>query len=565
VQYAKHVTSLTADLPGSPRLSDEDLARLTPLGEVRPTTVGDVLFREGDTTYDFIVILEGQVRIVDGYDSHERVLAVGSAREFASELNMFTGERLFTTAVVQEAGSVLVVPMPTVVGLVGSVPELGEKIVGTVFARRQWLMAQRTGYRIVGSRYSPDTGRLREFSARNRLAHAWVDLDEDPSAWSMLNESGVGIADTPVVVLPGGGILVNPTNAALADAVGLTTSPEPATTYDLIIVGAGPAGLAAAVYASSEGRRVAVLEAVGPGGQIGTTTRFENYLGFPVGVSGQEFAERAVVQAERFGTTLLVPSRAAELTDRDGLAVVGTEGGEDVVGRSVIIATGMEYRRLPVPGIARFEGASVFYSPLDEQNRIPPGAGVVVVGGGNSAGQAATAAASAGYRVTLVVRGPDLASTMVTYLTERIAREDRIDVLTSSEVVDVIGERTLSGVVVHNNLTDERTQIACGAIFILIGAVPYTEWLKGSVQLDSAGYVLTGADVLAGAPRAEPWQTLGRDPMPLETSWPGVFAAGDARAGATNRVGGAVGDGSVAARLVNVWLGGSATAPAPAR
>jgi thioredoxin reductase (NADPH) len=484
-------------------LSDEDIALLTPLGEIRPTAAGEVLFREGDTTYDFIVILEGRVAIVEGYGAHERVLVVGGAREFVTELNMFTGERVFTTAIVQEAGSILVVPMSTMVALVGSAPKLGELIVAAVFARRQWLVAQRTGFRIVGSRYAPDTGRLREFAARNHVAHVWIDLDEDPSAWRMLNEMGVGVADTPVVVLPGGAVLVNPTNTALADAIGLKTAPEPETAYDVIIVGAGPAGLAAAVYASSEGRRVAVLEAVGPGGQIGTTTRFENYLGFPVGISGQDFAERAVVQADRFGTTLLVPSRATGLSARDGLDVVHTESGEDVVGRSVIIATGMEYRRLPVPGIARFESVSVFYSPLDERNRIPPGAAVVVVGGGNSAGQAATAAASAGYEVALIVRGPDLASTMVTYLTDRIDREDRIQVLTDSEVVDVGGERVLSSVVVRNNETGTRTEVPCGAMFILIGAAPYTTWLRNSVELDHAGYVLTGSDVLGGGPRGD--------------------------------------------------------------
>jgi thioredoxin reductase (NADPH) len=548
------VEATPEQLPGSPLLSDADLERLTPLGTIRPTTVGEVLFREGDTTYDFIVILDGRVAIVEGYGRNERTLVVGGAREFVTELNMFTGERLFTTAIVRDAGSILVVPMRDVVALVGSVPELGDRIVNTVFARREWLLRQRTGFRIVGSRFSYDTARLREFAARNRLVHVWIDLDQDPAATAILADAKIPVADTPVVALPSGALLVNPSNAELARAVGLPTSPEPETVYDMIVVGAGPAGLAAAVYSSSEGNRVAVLEAVGPGGQIGTTTRFENYLGFPVGITGKEFAERAVVQAERFGADLLVPSRATALEDRDGLDVVRTDDGNEVVGRSVVIATGVDYRRLPVAGIERLEGVSVFYSPLAEEERVPPGAPIVVVGGGNSAGQAATAAAGAGHDVTLVVRGPDLESTMVSYLIERIAREPTIRVLTDTEVIEVVGEPDLSEVVVQNNRSGDRTTVPALAMFVLIGAAPYTTWLRDVVELDRAGFVLTGTSLGTEPQRHEPWRSLGRGPMLLETSRPGVFAVGDVRSGATNRVGSAVGDGSVAARLVHEWL-----------
>jgi thioredoxin reductase (NADPH) len=443
--------------------------------------------------------------------------------------------------------------MPEVVALIGAEQRLGDRIVETVFARREWLLQQRTGFRIVGSRFSPDTARLREFAARNRLAHTWIDLDADPSAGSILDEGHLSAADTPVVLLPSGDRLVNPSSAELARAVGLATSPVQPTVFDIIIVGAGPAGLAAAVYAASEGNRVAVLEAVGPGGQIGTTTRFENYLGFPIGITGKEFAERAVIQAERFGATLFVPNRATALVERDGLDVVTTDDGTELLGRSVIIATGVEYRRLPVPDIERFEGVSVFYSPLDEENRVPVGAPVVVVGGGNSAGQAATAAASSGHDVTIVVRGPDLASTMVSYLVERIEREPRIQVLTNTEVVAVAGATQLSAATVRNHATDREHAIPAAAMFILIGAAPYTDWLKGTLQLDGSGFVLTGTNLRISR-HDEPWRSIGRDPMFLETALPGVFAVGDVRVGATNRVGSAVGDGSVAARLAHEWL-----------
>jgi thioredoxin reductase (NADPH) len=382
----------------------------------------------------------------------------------------------------------------------------------------------------------------------------WLDPEHDASAERLLDDAGLHAQTLPVVFLRGGDVLVNPSSARLAAAVGLVTAPEPSVVYDLVVVGAGPAGLAASVYAASEGLRVAALDALAVGGQIGTTARFENYLGFPVGISGEEFASRALVQATRFGARIIVPGRATALRDRDGLSEIVLDGGDRIVGRSVIIAAGVEYRRLPIPGIERYEGVSVFYSPLDAQQRAGDAEPVVVVGGGNSAGQAATALAASGHDVALVIRGSGLVETMVRYLIDRVEHEPRITVLPQSEVVAVTGDGMLTTVTIEDHRANTRTPLRASAMFILIGAAPNTGWLRPTVTLDQDGFVLTGSSLAIDAHDDEPWHTLGRGPLPLETSVPGVFAAGDIRADSVKRVGSAVGDGSLAARLVHEWL-----------
>ena len=543
--------------PLEARLSAAQIDLLRSHGAEHATARGEVLFREGDRSYDFLVILAGTLAAIDGYGTVERELGLGHPGDFAAELNLFTGERLYTTVVVREAGAVLAVPVNDLRELIATHPDLADVIMPALLARRQWLAQHQAGFQIIGSRYSPDTGRLREFATRNRLPHSFVDLDRDQAGTRLLEDHGLTPVQSPAVLMRGGELLLDPSDAELAAAVGLTTAPDPGTVYDLLVVGAGPAGLAASVYASSEGLRVATMDAVGTGGQIGTTSRIENYLGFPAGISGAEFATRAVLQAQRFGTELIVPGTAVAHREQAGFHVVTLHTGQELAGRSVIIATGVQYRRLDVPGIERFEGTSVFYTPLAARDEVGAGDPVIVVGDGNSAGQAATFLAGAGHQVAMLIRHADLSHTMASYLIDRIDHDPDIEVLPYSQVAELDGDVSLHGAAIEDHRSGLRRRVEARAMFVLIGAEPHTGWLASSVRLDEAGFVLTG-DALGDSIRdAEPWHALGRGPYPLETSLPGMFAAGDVRADSVRRVGSAVGDGSLAAQLVHEWLGSS--------
>src|SRR5262245_21185643 len=406
---------MTAPDPGtdpfmSPPLDREQLTLLRRYGQERPTKFGQVLFREGDRAYDFIVVLSGAVSVIDHEAGAMRELATLGPGRFVAELNILTGGRVFATAVVKEPGSVLVVPVDRLHEVIALDQQLSDVIVQVILRRRQWFLQQRAGLQIFGSRTSPDARRLREFAARNRLPHVWVDLDSDPDAAAALAHRGLGPNDAPVVLMRGGEVLRNPSNSQLARAAGFGTAAVPRKTLDVAVIGAGPAGLAASVYGASEGLATAVIDAMGVGGQVGTTSRIENYLGFPVGVSGEAFADRSLHQALRFGATLLVPRTAVGLTTNCDEYVIRLGDGDALAARTVIIATGVAYRRLDAAGLDRFEGAGVFYSPLAAQDQIVAGDPVVIVGGGNSAGQAATWLADHGHPVTIVIRGEGLAA-----------------------------------------------------------------------------------------------------------------------------------------------------------
>jgi len=538
----------------SPPLDDEQLGLLRRYGQERPTRAGQVLFREGDRAYDFIVVLSGAVSVVDHEAGAERDLGTLGPGRFVAELNILTGERVFATAVVREPGSVLVVPVDRLQELITQNQNLSDVIVQVILRRRQWFVQQRVGLRIIGSRTSPDARRLREFAARNRLLHVWVDLDTDPAAGEVLAQQGLGPGDAPVVLMRGGEVLRNPSNSQLARAAGLGTGAVPPKTFEVAVVGAGPAGLAASVYGASEGLAIAAIDSMAVGGQIGTTSRIENYLGFPVGVSGEEFAERSLVQALRFGTTLLVPRTATGLTRHGDDYVIRLEGGDALAARTVIIATGVSYRQLDAEGLDRFEGAGVFYTPLAAQDQILPGDPVVIVGGGNSAGQAATSLADSGHPVTVVIRGEDLAVSMSQYLIDRIAGHPAITVMFRSAVREADGTGRLERVVVEDLTTSARRTLGTAALFVLIGAEAHTQWLAESIELDSHGFIVTGPDLGGPARSAAAWEMEGRDPFLLEASQPGVFAAGDVRSNSVKRVASAVGEGSIAIRLVSEYL-----------
>ena len=551
---------MTAPDPGSdpylsPPVDAEQLALLSRYGQQRPTTAGQVLFREGDRAYDFIVVLSGAVTVVDHEAGVERELATLGPGRFVAELSILTGERVFATAVVSEPGSVLVVPADRLQEVIAQDQALSDVIVQTALRRRQWFVQLGGGLQIIGSRSSPDARRLREFAARNHLPHVWVDLDSDPAAGAVLAQQGLGPDDAPVVVMRGGEVLRNPSSGQLARAAGFGSGAVPRKTFDVAVVGAGPAGLAASVYGASEGLATAVIDGMGVGGQIGTTSKIENYLGFPVGVSGEEFAQRSLLQVLRFGATLLAPRTAAGLTGHGDDYVIRLDDGGELTARTVIIATGVSYRQLDAAGLDRFEGTGVFYTPLAAQDQVRPGDPVVIVGGGNSAGQAAAWLADHGHPVTVVIRGQDLTASMSQYLLDRIARHPAITIMSRCAVREADGAGRLEHVTIEDLTTSTRRTLAAAALFVLIGAEAHTQWLAESIELDSHGFIVTGADLSRPARNAPAWEKLGRDPYLLEASLPGVFAVGDVRSSSVKRVASAVGEGSIAIRFVTEHLG----------
>jgi thioredoxin reductase (NADPH) len=540
-----------------PRLSDEQIAALSSVGERRTVDEGDVLYREGDDSCDFSVILAGKVAVVEESEEGERVVAVHGPRRFLGELGLITGQAVLVTAIVREPGEVLVVSQESLRGIVTQDVVLGDLILRALIVRRAVMIGLGVGFRIVGSRYSPDTRRLREFAIRNRLPHHWVDLESDPGAERMLQRLGVPPEECPVVLVGPDRVLRNPSNAELARALGMSAPDRSEMTADLVIVGAGPAGLAAALYGASEGLRTVVLESVATGGQAGMSPRIENYLGFPAGLSGGELAERATIQARKFGARITIPGEAAGLELLDGGFRIPLGDGGEASGRAVVIAGGVRYRRLPLANLDRLEGICVHYEATEIEAHECRGEPVVAVGGGNSAGQGVLLLARYVPRLTLVVRERSLDENMSRYLADRIAATPSIVVLTHSEVRELIGNDALEAVVVEDNVSGERRRLDARAMFVFIGAQPHTEWLRGVVALDDGGYVLTGQD--AAAAHAAVRGGDGRRhhvPQMLETSVPGVFAAGDVRSGSTQRVAAAVGDGAIAIRHVHQFLNG---------
>ncbi len=547
------------DLYGAyPRLSDDQIGVLSAVGDRRPVKRGEVLYREGDGNCDFFVILDGKVAVTEESSDEERLIGIHGPRRFLGELGLVTGQSVFVTAVVVEAGEVLVVGAERLRELVTGDQVLGDLILRAFIMRRSILIGLGAGFRIVGSRYSPDTHRLRKFAIRNRVPHHWVDLEEDPGAEEMLRRLGVQPSEAPIVLLGPGKVLRNPSNVELARALGLRRDIEHQLTADVLVVGAGPAGLAAAVYAASEGLSTVVLEALATGGQAAMSPRIENYLGFPAGISGAELAERAVIQAEKFGAHLTVPGEAVELKPLGGGFRVSLRDAAVLTGRTVVIASGVCYRRLSVPGADRLEGVCVHYAATQVETQQCRGEPIVVVGGGNSAGQAILMLAPHVPRLTLVVHERELGENMSRYLADRILSAPTIEVLTHSEVRELVGEGWLETVVVEDLETGERRRLEARSLFVFIGGRPHTEWLRGLVALDDGGYVLTGEG--ATAVTADGSLGNGREPsrLPLEASLPGVFAAGDVRSGSVARVAAAVGDGALAIRNVHQFLAGSA-------
>jgi thioredoxin reductase (NADPH) len=549
----------------APKLRDDQIEILRRYGKTRKTEVGEVLFRAGDTSNDFIVVLEGEVEVIDDFAGEARTIGLFHAGRFLGELNMLTGQAMYLTGVVREDGEVLAIPRERLKEVVTEEPNLSDIILKAFLARRAYMMRTGLGLRIIGSRHSNDATRLREIAARNHLPHVWIELEEDPKAEALLERFGAKLSETPVTIWQGKEVLKNPTNAEFARTTGLKVDAPRERTYDLVVVGAGPAGLGASVYGASEGLSTLVLESVALGRQAGTSSRIENYPGFPAGLSGFELASRILVQADKFGARSAVPQEAVSLRREDGYYRIELSEGGEVAARSVIAATGARYRRLDVTQLERFEGVDVHYAATEAEVQPCEGEEVAVVGGGNSAGQAAVYLAGRTRRVYLLIRGDDLGKSMSRYLVDRIMNAENVELLANTKVGELMGEDRLEGVVVEDNRSGTRRTLSVRALFAFIGAEANTGWLKRTVELDERGFVLTGSELNDSVLDNDAWRERSREPFLLETSLPGVFAAGDVRSGSIKRCTSAVGEGAMAVKLVHQYLADARLQDAPAR
>jgi thioredoxin reductase (NADPH) len=536
-----------------PRLGEDVVAVLDAAGARRPMVAGEILFRAGDPSSDFFVVLRGRVAVIDAFGSPaERLVGVHGELRFVGELNLVTGQPAFLTAVVEEAGEAIVLSRDELQAVVSANQLVGDVIVNAFIARRGLLIGRGSGLRLIGSHLSPDTRRLREFLTRNRIPHGFLDLETDAEADLLLRSLSIPPRETPLL-LGGPAALRNPTNTEVAEALNLKSATASEELCDIVVVGAGPAGLGTAVYAASEGLSTVLVDSVALGGQASTSSRIENYLGFPAGISGSDLAERAAVQASRFGARSAVPETASALSFEDGHHVVELDAGERLRARTVVVATGATYRRLSVANLAEFEGAGVYYAATQVEAQMCGGNPVVVVGGGNSAGQAAVFLAQHVSRVDLVVRGSDLAAGMSRYLVDQVEASPRIELHLHAEVRLLLGDGTLEAVTVEDTRAATTQTLAVAGAFLLIGADPCTGWLGDTVVTDDDGFVVTG-DELQLTHLDPAGDGRQRAPFPLETSRPGVFAVGDVRSGSIKRVASAVGEGAMAVLLLHQYL-----------
>src|SRR6266446_1451351 len=513
---------------------------------------GQTLISMGDRDFKFYIVKSGEVEIVDHSGDKPKTVVIHGKGQFTGDVSHLTGRSSIVSAVARGDCEVDEVSRDALRGALNQCPVLSDIILQAFIARRQLLRESPDfiGLRVIGSRYSTDTFRVRDFLAKNRALFKWIDVETDPEVDQLLKHFGMTEADTPVVALGDGDLLLlrNPSNRQLADAIGIHQPVEEAV-YDLVVVGAGPAGLAAAVYAASEGLRTVLLESIAPGGQAGSSMRIENYLGFPTGVTGAELAERAILQANKFGARLSVPTQAVHLGWEKAYAVTRLEAGETVTTKCLLIATGADYRRLDVEGCELFEGKGVYYAATLAEGKMCRGAQVVLVGGGNSAGQAAAFLAQHASKVLLLIRGDDLYKNMSSYLVHRIEQTSNIQLLTNTTIRRKSGDGHLGSVEIVNQRTGQDRTVETPAVFSFIGAVPRTDWLPPEIERDARGFIRTGADVAQS-----PHWTSRRHPFLLETSRPGVFAAGDVRSGSIKRVASAVGEGSMVVQFVHEFL-----------
>jgi thioredoxin reductase (NADPH) len=536
-----------------PVLSESDLAMFRRRGHPRTVRAGEILFSEGDRNFCFYIVVEGAIAIVEYSTGEERLVKMHGPGEFTGDVDMLSGRAALITARVEEDGSLLELNTDELRSTIDEYPELTEKVVKAFLMRRALLLSQGfEGAKIIGSRFSPDAHRLRDFATRNAIPFKFIDLDSDEHADAILKQLGVAPSETPIVIGRHGEWRTNPTIAQFAACAGLTYSLEAGHVYDLVVVGAGPAGLAASVYGASEGLDVLTLESLAAGGQAGTSARIENYLGFPTGISGKDLTQKALIQAQRFGARVTVPCEVRSLGIDGGERVVTLMDGTRIRTRCVLVASGVEYGELNVPRYSDFKNAGIYYAATEMEARLCKGEDVVVVGGGNSAGQAIVHLSRQARHVHVLVRSSKLDAKMSRYLVDQVMGLANVTVNCGAVVTRLEGDTHLRAL--HFEKDGDERKIDTNSLFLFIGAKANASWLRGCVELDSKGFVVTGMSLPPQTSAAERWRAAGRSPKLLETSLPGVFAAGDVRSGSVKRVASAVGEGSMSVSFVHACI-----------
>ena len=538
-----------------PKLTAEQFKRVAAHGRPRTVHQGEILVSPGQEAQSIFVVMTGSLELVRRSGDAEETFGTLRAYQFTGETNMLSGRQALVTLRVSEPGEFIEVKRDALVSLVQTDSELSDIFMRAFILRRVELISKNIGDAVlIGSNFCSGTLRVKEFLTRNGHPYTFVDLDGDSGTEGVLARFGVDPGEVPVLICRGSVVLRNPTNLQIADCLGFNEAIDEARLRDVLIIGAGPAGLAAAVYAASEGLSVLLVESEAPGGQAGSSSKIENYLGFPTGISGQELASRALTQAEKFGAELMIAKEAKRLACEKKPYAIEIGGGTRVLAKAVVLATGARYRKLNAENLARFESAGgVYYGATPIEAQLCAGEEVVVVGGGNSAGQAAVFLAKTAKRVHVLVRAAGLSESMSRYLIRRIDDNPAITLRPRTEIVGLEGERSLERVRWRDNETGAVTTHDIRHVFSMTGAIPCTEWLEGCVALDPDGFIKTGPDLSEEDRAAARWP-LARAPHLLETSLPGVFAVGDVRRGNVKRVASAVGEGSIAISFVHQFL-----------
>lgn len=532
-----------------PKLSENDLTELSQFGESQTFNDGETLIKAGEKEFDFYIIKSGKLRVVDTSSGEERTVTTLGEREFVGDLANLKGSPANSTVVAQGECRVRAIAPEKLREILNKNSHLSDLILQTFIARREALEeSDFVGLRVIGPKGCSDTFRIRDFLAKNHVKFNWIDTESDAEVDEILQHFEIGHGDTPVIVYGNEWITKNPASEELAVELGLK-KPIENKVYDLAVIGAGPAGLAAAVYGSSEGLDTIILEKEALGGQAGCSSKIENYTGFPLGLSGRELACRANIQAQKFGSQFCLTSEVLGLESNDDGYLLKLNNNEKVRTQSILIATGVSYRKLPIEGIEKYEGTGVYYSATKVEAQLCQGATVIIVGGGNSAGQAAVFLSQFADRVLILIRKDNLAQKMSSYLLQRVEKIDNVEILTHTEVTGVKGDRLLTHAEITNNQTEEKQELEVCGIFIFIGAKPHTEWLPEQIETDEKGYIKTGLDV-----KDSPHWEADRQPFFLETSSRGIFTAGDVRCDSIKRVASAVGEGSMAVKFVHKVL-----------